>query len=103
MNPSSFVDELCMRQMVSDVREPTGVHRDVNSAAFGMIRICCAAYGVIEIPAAETAVYFNRYAKVFAQMFQDLGAQTYEVIDFLIVNAILYFSLLGDLASKHLF
>ena len=75
MNPSSFVDELCMRQMVSDVREPTGVHRYVCGPAFRVIAVLGAAYGLVEIPAAETAVYFNRYAKVFAQRFQDLLAE----------------------------
>ena len=103
MNPRSFVDELCMRQMVSDVREPARMHRYVNSSTLHVVTVVCTLDGIVEIPAAETAVDFNRYAKMFAQRLQDLGAQTYEVIDFLIVNAVLYFSLLGDLASKHLF
>ena len=103
MDPRPFVDQLRVRQMVSDVREPAWVHRDVNSSTLHVVTVVCTLDGVVEISAAETAVDFNRYAKMFAQRFQDLGAQTYEVIDFLIVDAILYFSLLGDLASKHLF
>ena len=101
--PRPLINELCMRQMVSDVRQPAWVHRYVNSSTLHVVTVVCALDGVVEISAAESAVDFNRYAKVFAQRFQDLGAQTYEVIDFLIVDAILYFSLLGDLASKHLF
>ena len=103
MNPRPLIDELCMRQMVSDVRKPAGMHRYVNSSTLHVVTVVCTLDGVVEILATETAVDFNRYAKMFAQRFQDLGAQTYEVVDFLIVDAILYFSLLGDLASKHLF
>ena len=103
MNPRPLIDQLRVRQMVSDVREPAGVHRYVNSSTLHVVTVVCSLDGVVEILAAEAGVDFNRYAKMFAQRFQDLGAQTHEVIDFLIVNAILYFSLLGDLASKHLF
>ena len=79
------------------------MHRYVNSSTLHVVTVVGTTYGFVEISAAETAVDFNRYAKMFAQRLQDLSAQTYEVIDFLIVDAILYFSLLGDLASKHLF
>ena len=103
MYPRPFIYKFDVRQVVADVREPAWVHRDVNSSTLHVVTVVCTLDGVVEISAAETAVDFNRYAKVFAQRLQDLGAQTYEVIDFLIVDAILYFSLLGDLASKHLF
>ena len=103
MNPRPLINQLRVRQMVSDVREPAWVHRYVNSSTLHVVTVVCTLDGVVEIPAAETAVYFNRNAKMFAQRLQDLGAQTYEVVDFLIVDAILYLSLLGDLASKHLF
>ena len=103
MYPRPFIDQLRVRQVIYDIRQPSGLHGDVHGAAFGVVGVRRSAYGLVEGFAAEPAVYFNRYAKVLTQRFQDLGAQTYEVIDFLIVNAILYFSLLGDLASKHLF
>ena len=103
MNPRPLIDQLCVRQMVSDVREPARVHRYVNSSTLHVVTVVCALDGVVEISAAETAVDFNRYAKMFAQRLQDLGAQTYEVIDFLIVNAILYMLLLSGVAMKHFF
>ena len=53
MNPTSFVDQLRMRQMVSDVREPARVHRYVNSPALGVITVLGAAYGLVEGLTAE--------------------------------------------------
>ena len=103
VNPRSFVDEFCVRQVVADVRQPAGVHRYVNSSAFGVIGVSRAPYGLVEGLAAETAVDFNRYAKMFAQRLQDLGAQTYEIVHFDRVNAVLYLLLLSGVAVKHFF
>ena len=89
--------------MVSDVREPAGVHWDINSATLHVVTVVCTLDGVVEILATETGVDVYRLVEVLPEGLQHLLAQTYEVIDFLIVDAILYFSLLGDLASKHLF
>ena len=74
MNPRPLINQLRVRQMVADVGEPAGVHRYVNSSTLHVVTVVCAAYGFVEILAAETAVDFNRYAKVCAQRFQDLGA-----------------------------
>ncbi len=75
MYPTSFVDELCVRQVVSDVREPAWVHRYVNSAAFGMIRICCTAYGLVEGLTSEARVDVYRLMEVVSEGLQHLLAE----------------------------
>ena len=103
MDPTSFIDQLRVRQMISDIRQPARVHRYVNSSTLHVVTVVCTLDGVVEIPAAETAVDFNRYAKMFAQRFQDLGAQTHEIVHFDRVNAVFYMLLLSGLAVKHFF
>ncbi len=65
MNPRPFIYEFDVRQVVADVREPAGVHRDVNGAAFRVVAVLGAAYGLVEGLTSERAVDFNRYAKMF--------------------------------------
>ena len=53
MNPRSLIDQFRVRQVVSDVREPAGVHRYVNSSTLHVVTVVCALDGVVEISAAE--------------------------------------------------
>ena len=53
MYPAALVDQFDVRQMVSDVRQPAGVHRYVNSPALGVITVLGAAYGLVEGLTAE--------------------------------------------------
>ncbi len=89
--------------MVSDVGEPAGVHRYVNSSTLHVVTVVCTLDGIVEISAAETAVDFDGRAEVLPERLQDLGAQTYEVIDFRSIDAVLYLFLLSGVAAEHLF
>ena len=53
MNPRPFIDQLRVRQMVSDVGQPARVHRYVNSSTFGVVAVLGAAYGLVEGLTAE--------------------------------------------------
>ena len=73
--PRPFIDQLCMWQVVADVRQPAWVHRDVNSAALHVVTVLCSTHGGVQCLTTETAVDFNRYAKAFSEGLQDLLAQ----------------------------
>ena len=103
VNPCSFVDELRVRQMVADVRQPTGVHRDVNSSTLGVVTVRCTTHGFVERLTAEAAVDVYRLVEVVSQGLQHLGAQTHEVVDFDRVNAVFNVLLLSGLAAEHFF
>ena len=75
MNPRSFIDQLCVRQVVSDVRQPARVHGDVNSSTLGVVTVLGAAYGLIEGLATETAVDAYRLLEVLPERLQDLLAE----------------------------
>ena len=79
MNPRAFVDQVRVGQMVSDVGEPAWVHRDVDSAAFGVVAVLCAAYGLVEGLTAETGVDAYRFAEVLTQGFQHLLTESLQV------------------------
>ena len=66
MDPTAFIYQFDVRQMVSDVGQPAWVHRDVNCPTLCVVAVDRSANGSIECLAAERAVYFNRYAKVRA-------------------------------------
>ena len=48
MYPSSFIDQLRVRQMVSDVGEPAWMHRYVNSSTLGVVAVLGSTYGLVE-------------------------------------------------------
>lgn len=67
MDPRTFIDQLRVRQMISDVRQPSGFHGDIHGAAFGVVGVRRSAHGGIECLAAEPAVNFDGHAKVLPQ------------------------------------
>ena len=67
MNPTPFIDQLRVRQMISDIRQPSRVHRYVNSSTLHVVTVVCTLDGVVEIPAAEPAVDLDGHAKVLTQ------------------------------------
>ena len=75
MNPSPVIYEFRVRQMVSDVRQPTGVHRDIDGAAFRVVAVVRALDGIVEFPAAEAAVDVYRLVEVVSQGLQHLLAE----------------------------
>ena len=66
MDPAAFIYKFDVRQVVADVRQPARPHRDVNCPTLCVVAVDRSANGSIECLAAETAVDFNRYAKMFA-------------------------------------
>ena len=103
MYPRSFVNQLRVRQVVSDVGQPAWVHRDVNSSTFRVVAVLGTAHGLVEGLTAEAGVDGDGLVEVVSEGLQDLGAQTHEVVHFDRVNAVLYLFLLSGLAVKHLF
>ena len=103
MYPRTLIDQLRMRQMVSDVRQPAWVHRYVNSSTFRVVTVLCSTHGGVHCLAAEAAVDFNRLVEVLTEGLQDLGAQTHEVVHFDRVYAVFYVLLLSGVAVKHFF
>ena len=67
MNPRPFIDQLRVRQMVSDIRQPSGFHGDVYGTAFDVVGVRRSAYGSVEGTAAESAVDLDGHAKVLTQ------------------------------------
>ena len=53
MNPSPFIDQLRVRQVVSDVRQPARVHRYVSSSTFRVVAVRCTTHGLVEGLTAE--------------------------------------------------
>lgn len=53
MNPSPFINQLRMRQIVADVREPAWVHRDVRGPTLCVVAVDRSANDSIECLAAE--------------------------------------------------
>ena len=92
-----------MRQMVTDVRQPAWVHRDVNCPTFRVIGVCRAAYGLVEGLTAEAGVDVYRLVEVVSEGLQHFGAKTHEIVHFDRVNAVFYVLLLSGVAVKHFF
>ena len=80
MEPRAFIDEFCVRQMVSDVGEPAWDVGNIDGAALGVVTVLCAANGIVQCLAAETAVYPDGFAEVLTQRFKDLLAELLEVV-----------------------
>lgn len=103
MNPRPFIDQLRVRQMIPDIRQPAGLHRDIHGSAFGVVGVKRSAHCFVEGFAAEAAVDLDGHAKVLSQRLQHRLAQPHEVVDFCGIDSILYMLLCSGLAVKHLF
>ena len=75
MDPRPFIYKFDVRQMVSDVREPAGVHRYVNSSTFRVIGVSRATYGLVEVLAAEAGVDVYRLVEVLPERLQHFLAE----------------------------
>lgn len=62
MDPTSFIDEFRVRQVVSDVGRPTRVHRNIHGAALRVVAVGSALNGLVErlgqIVAAQIFIEF---------------------------------------------
>ena len=88
MNPRSFIYQFRMRQVVSDVGEPTWDVGDVCSAAFGVVAVLGSSYGLVECLAAETAVYPDGFAEMLSQRFKHLLTESLQVVHFFRCDAV---------------
>ena len=69
MNPISFINHLHMRQMVSDVGQPSGSHRNIYGATFEVVAVGGTAYCGVEGLTTERAVYLDGRAEMCSEWF----------------------------------
>jgi len=103
MDPTAFIYEFDVRQMVSDVGQPAWVHRDVHGPTLCVVAILCSTHGGVQCLTTEAGVDVNGLVEVLPEGFQHFGAQTHEVVHFDRIDAVFYMLLLSGVAVKHFF
>ncbi len=103
MNPTPFIYQFRCFHVVAQESVVAWNEWDVCSAAFRMVAVLCASYGIVECLAAETAVYPYRLAEMCPERFKDLLAELLEVVHFFRCDAVLDALLCCCLRAEHLF